>query len=72
MEKSSKVYKILNLIPSVAFAAFAVLMVVFICALPVAGINALGLKENFGTILSGTRFDEIYGLSKITVTHQCS
>lgn len=68
MEKSNKAYKILNLIPSVAFAAFAVLMVVFMCALPVAGINALGLKENFGTILSGTRFDEIVGLNSLSLT----
>ena len=68
MEKSNKAYKILNLIPSVAFAAFAVLMVVFMCALPVAGINALGLKENFGTILSGTKFDEIAGLNSLSLT----
>lgn len=68
MEKSNKAYKILNLIPSVAFAAFAGLMVVFMCALPVAGINALGLKENFGTILSGTKFDEIAGLNSLSLT----
>ena len=37
MEKSNKSYKIFNLIPAVGFA---VLMVVFMCALPVAGINA--------------------------------
>lgn len=68
MEKSNKAYKILNLIPAVGFAVFAVLMVVFMCALPVAGINALGLKENFGTILSGTRFDEIVGLNSLSLT----
>ena len=68
MEKSNKSYKIFNLIPAVGFAAFAVLMVVFMCALPVAGINALGLKENFGTILSGKRFDEIVGLNSLSLT----
>lgn len=68
MEKSNKSYKIFNLIPAVGFAVFAVLMVVFMCALPVAGINALGLKENFGTILSGTRFDEIVGLNSLSLT----
>ena len=68
MEKSNKSYKIFNLIPAVGFAVFAVLMVVFMCALPVAGINALGLKENFGTILSGDRFDEIVGLNSLSLT----
>lgn len=68
MEKSNKSYKIFNLIPAVGFVVFAVLMVVFMCALPVAGINALGLKENFGTILSGDRFDEIVGLNSLSLT----
>ncbi len=65
---SNKAYKILNFIPTVAFLSFAILMVVFMALLPVANIDALGIKEKYGTILSGVRFSEITGLNSLSIT----
>jgi len=64
---SNKAYNILSLIPAVAFAIFAGLMVVFAVILPVARVHAFGLNENYGSILNGTGFDEIAGLNHLSV-----
>ncbi len=71
MEKKSKLsqkaYNILRFIPATVFVIFAILMVVFIALLPVANIDAFGLNEEYGSILSGTRFDEIAGLNSLSI-----
>lgn len=72
MEKGSKLsnkaYDILSFIPVAVFVIFAILMVVFMVLLPVANINAFGLNEEYGSILSGTKFDEIAGLNSLSIT----
>ena len=68
LKLSNKSYKIWNVIPAVTFTIFAGLVLVFMCTLPVARVDAFGLKEKFGTVLSGTRFGEIVGLDSLSLT----
>lgn len=67
IELSNKKYKILNYVPLIAMALFTVLMGILIFKAPVAKIDAFDLNEKFGTIFSGKRFDEISGLSLLSL-----
>ncbi len=65
---SSKAYKVLSVMPTVCFIIFVVLTTVFLALLPVARVDAFGLKEKYGSILTGTKFDEIVGLNSLSLT----
>ncbi len=67
IELSNKKYKILSYIPLITMALFTILMGFLILKLPVAKINVFDLNEKFGTIYSGKRFDEISGLSLLSL-----
>ena len=64
---SNKTYNILSFVPTISFLIFLCLMLVSIAFLPVASINAFNLNENFGTIISAERFDEIPGLNAVSL-----
>lgn len=64
---TAKGYKALSAVPSIAFAVFALLVAVVFALLPVASVRALGVKEKYGTLLSGERFYEIPGLNGLSI-----
>ncbi len=64
---SNKTYNVLSFIPTISFLFFFCLTLISIALLPVASINAFNLNENFGTIISAERFDEIPGLNALSL-----
>ncbi len=64
---TAKGYKALSAVVAIAFAVFALLVAVVMALLPVASVRVFGLKEKYGTLLTGKRFNEIPGLNGLSI-----